>query len=58
MLEVQPGKMAAQKGVSNDIKQPGTMMVKDHTVTNTELKATTKERNITLPDVLSDKCRN
>ncbi|MEO6316354.1 MAG: DUF4142 domain-containing protein [Chitinophagaceae bacterium] len=55
MLEVQLGKMAQDKGVSSDVKALGAMMVKDHSAANAELMAVAKEKNITLPAVLSDK---
>lgn len=57
LLEVQLGKMATEKGVSSQIKKLGAMMVKDHSAANAELKNTAKEKNITLPDMLSDKCQ-
>ena len=33
------------------------MMVKDHSKANDELKAAAKEKNITLPPIMSDKCQ-
>jgi len=57
MMEVELGKMASQKGVSSTIKKLGAMMVKDHSAANAELKKVAKEKNITLPADLSDKCR-
>lgn len=57
MLEVELGKLAAQKGVSSAVKKLGEMMVKDHTKANDELKAAAKAKDITLPAALSDKCQ-
>jgi len=57
MMEVELGKMASQKGVNSSIKKLGAMMVKDHSAANAELKKVAKEKNITLPAGLSDKCR-
>ncbi len=57
MLEVELGKMAMEKGVSNSIKKLGAMMVKDHSKANDELKAVAAEKNITLPVMMSDKCQ-
>lgn len=57
MLEVQLGKMAVEKGLSRHVKDLGAMMVKDHSQANEELKMAAKEKNITLPDALSEKCQ-
>ena len=57
MLEVELGKLAAQKGVSSDVKKLGEMMVKDHSKANDELKAAAKTKDITLPATMSDKCQ-
>jgi len=57
MLEVELGKLAAQKGVSSDVKKLGAMMVKDHSKANDELKAAAKAKDITLPATMSDKCQ-
>lgn len=57
MMEVQLGKMAQEKGVSKSIKNLGAMMVKDHSAANTELMAAAKQKDITLPASLSEKCQ-
>ncbi|MEP6747298.1 MAG: DUF4142 domain-containing protein [Bacteroidota bacterium] len=57
MLEVALGKMAVEKGASPSIKKLGALMVKDHSKANDELKAAAKEKNITLPAMMSDKCQ-
>jgi putative membrane protein len=49
------GQLAKENAASAEIKNPGAMMVKDHTAANEELKKTAKNKNITLPDALSDK---
>ncbi len=56
-LEVDLGKMAAERGTTKQIKALGAMMAKDHSKANTELKAIAMAKNITLPDALSDKCQ-
>lgn len=62
MKEVAAGKVAQQKGSSNDIKNLGSMMVTDHTAMNEKVKALAAKKNIQLPDSLStddmDKIRN
>jgi putative membrane protein len=57
MLEVQLGKLAIEKGTTTQIKKLGALMVKDHSKANEELAAKAKEKNITLPATLSDKCQ-
>jgi len=54
MTEVELGKMAETKGMSRDIKDFGSMMVKDHTKPNDELKNLASAKNITLPAIVSD----
>lgn len=49
MAEVALGQLAQQKGMSQDVKDFGAKMVKDHTKANNEMKAVAKEKNITLP---------
>lgn len=49
MAEVALGKMAAEKGVSADVKNFGNMMVKDHSMANEELMSIAKNKNIMLP---------
>jgi len=43
------GKMAAQRGHSNDVKQFGARMVADHTKANNELKSIAAKKGITFP---------
>ena len=49
MMEVDLGKLAEQKGVSKGVKDFGTMMVKEHSKLNDELKSLAASKNITLP---------
>jgi len=57
MLEVALGKLAEKKGVSPTIKKLGTQMVTDHSKANMELKALAAEKQIVLPDNMSEKCQ-
>jgi putative membrane protein len=52
MEEVELGRMAAQKGASNDVKQFGQHMVDDHSKANDELKSLAAQKNVTLPTAL------
>jgi len=54
MFEVELGKLAEKKAVSKDVKDFGAMMVKDHSKANDEFKALAAQKNITLPDSLSE----
>ena len=54
MAEVQLGKMAGEKGTAKGIKEFGSMMVKDHTKANDELKELAASKNITLPAAVGD----
>lgn len=49
MMEVQLGSTAEQNSKSLGVKKFGTMMVKDHSQANLELKALAAARNISLP---------
>jgi putative membrane protein len=52
MEEVQLGRLAAQKGVNNDVKQFGQRMVDDHSKANNELMSLAAQKNVTLPTAL------
>jgi len=54
MFEVELGKLAEKNAVSKGVKDFGAMMVKDHSKANDELKALASQKNITLPDSLSE----
>jgi putative membrane protein len=49
MMEVQLGELAQQKASSKAVKDFGSMMVRDHSKANDELKALAGTKNITLP---------
>jgi putative membrane protein len=49
MMEVQLGELAQQKASSQAVKNFGSMMVRDHSKANDELKALAGNKNITLP---------
>ncbi len=55
MMEVQLGTLAQQKATNPKVKDFGKMMVDDHTKANEELKALAAQKNITLPQTLSEK---
>src|SRR6058998_4184512 len=49
MMEVAMGKMAEQKGQSDDVKSFGKRMVADHSKANDELKKIAAQKNVKLP---------
>jgi putative membrane protein len=49
IFEVEAGKLAQDKGNSQQVKDFGTMMVKDHSAANEKLKALAAAKNIDLP---------
>jgi putative membrane protein len=55
MTEVKLGELAAQKGVRDDVKEFGQLMVKDHTAINDDLKALAAQKGVALPDSLDAK---
>ena len=50
MTEVDLGKMAQEKGQSQDVKDFGAQMVKDHSANNDELAGLAKSKDIMVPD--------
>ena len=54
MLEVELGKVVAQRATTPTVKQFAQQMVTDHTKANNELKALAAKKNITLPASLGD----
>jgi len=54
MLEVELGRMAQEKAQSQQVKDFGAMMVKDHSKANDELKALASSKNIVLPSTLGE----
>lgn len=55
MAEVQLGKLASERGQNAQVKQFGTMMVRDHTKANDELKQVVSAYNVALPTGLDQK---
>ena len=55
LAEVELGKLAADKGSSEQVKQFGQKMVDDHGKANDELKTLAQNKNITLPTDLNSK---
>lgn len=58
MREVALGRMAAQLGASDVVKQFGRTMVDHHTKANTELMSLASSKGVTLPTELEDKHRS
>ncbi|WP_153797763.1 DUF4142 domain-containing protein [Foetidibacter luteolus] len=54
MMEVELGKLAEQKAVSERVKNFGAMMVQDHTAASDELKKIASAKNIALPAEMGD----
>jgi putative membrane protein len=54
MAEVALGQLAEQKAVGQPVKDFGTMMVKDHSKANDQLKELAQKKGISLPKSLSD----
>lgn len=57
MMEVELGRIAAQQGMSDAVKQFGQRMVDDHGKANTELMTIASSKGITLPTTLDEKHR-
>jgi putative membrane protein len=55
MMEVQAGKIAVQKGISQEVKEYGQQMIKDHSAANDQLKILAAQKNITLPGALGSR---
>lgn len=55
MMEVELGRVAAQRGTSDAIKQFGQRMVDDHSKANEELMSLAASKGMTLPTALDDK---
>lgn len=57
MAEIELGRIAAQQGGSDAVKQFGQRMVDDHTKANTELMTLATSKGLTLPTSIDDKHR-
>lgn len=57
MMEVELGRIAAQQGMSDAVKQFGQRMVDDHSKANEELMTIASSKGITLPTTLGEKHR-
>lgn len=57
MLEVQLAKLALTNAASSKVKDFAKMMEDDHTKANEELIQAAKQKNISLPAAMSDKCQ-
>jgi putative membrane protein len=55
MAEVELGKLATEKGSSDQVKQFGQRMVDDHSKANDELKTIAQQKNMTLPTEIGAK---
>jgi len=58
MMEVELGRVAAQQGMSDAVKQFGQRMVDDHGKANSELMSLASSKGITLPTELDQKHRD
>lgn len=57
LMEVELGRIAAQQGASEAVKQFGQRMVDDHSKANAELMSLAQSKGMTLPTALDDKHR-
>jgi putative membrane protein len=57
LMEVELGRLAAQQGASDAVKQFGQRMVDDHSKANTELMTLATSKGVTLPTAIDDKHR-
>jgi putative membrane protein len=57
MAEVECGQLAQQKAKDQRVKDFGAMMSRDHSAANDQVKALAAQRNVTLPDSISNEKR-
>jgi putative membrane protein len=55
MMEVELGKVAAEKGQNQEVKDFGNRMAKDHSKANDDLKEVASKLGVTVPDKLNTK---
>jgi putative membrane protein len=55
MTEVELGKLAAERGASQEVKDFGNQMVKDHSKANDELKEVAGKMNVMVPEKVGSK---
>lgn len=53
MMEVQLGQIAQEKATAKEVKDFGQMMVQDHSAANDKLKAIAQNKNVQLPDQMT-----
>ncbi|MEJ8801324.1 DUF4142 domain-containing protein [Pontibacter sp. H249] len=53
MLEVEAGKLAQEKAQNQEVKNYGQMMVTDHTDANSKLMSLAQQKNVMVPDSMS-----
>jgi putative membrane protein len=58
MAEVELGAMAQQKATNQRVKDFGAMMVHDHSAANEQIKSLAAQKNVTLPDSVSNDKRD
>lgn len=58
MYEVKVGQLAVSRGTTDNVRKFGQMLIDDHGAANNELKALAQQKNITLPDSISQKMRD
>jgi putative membrane protein len=58
MMEVELGRIAAQKGASEDVRQFGQKMVDDHSKANEDLMHVASSKSMTLPTGMSPKMQS
>jgi putative membrane protein len=58
MMDIEEGKVAAEKGTTKEIKDYGNLMIKDQTYLLKEIQKFAKSKNIQLPTEISDSKRD
>ncbi len=55
IMEVKMGELAQQKGLSEDVKQYGNQMVKEHTKINEDFRRLMERLRVEVPDTMNDR---